>query len=101
MEKFERPTERAVLAERAWSERSYKKAWREGWTLEIDAGGALGIARYDLNSPLKFDTDRAALVHVATRALAGSRLHVLALYLDGRKPGELVDVPIGLLRGRG
>lgn len=54
------------------------------------------LAARGVTEPL-FAGDSATVEHCVARAAAGSRLHQLALYLDGRPPDLMVWVPAGLM----
>ena len=62
----------------------YREQWqREGWDVFVrDSGGIMEIERDDRSE--NFDTDEDALRHVILKASMGSKLHLLALWLDGR-----------------
>jgi len=79
----------------AWSVLCSRAARREGWGL-LDCEGSLRIERYDA-APGLFTRDDQVVAFCQRKALRGSRLHLLALYLEGRRAGAAVDVVTPLI----
>lgn len=71
----------AMPPDRAWMPYS-KKAAAEGWNMFSHDNGLFQLQRVDEAGILQGDTE--ALAYVVKKALAGSKMHLLALYLDGR-----------------
>jgi hypothetical protein len=76
-----------------WHKYGRPLAIKEGWDLFTRSDRRLGIERIDDPTEFKeleghtdclFESDDAASKHVIQRAGEGSKLHLLALYLDGR-----------------
>ena len=84
---------------RQWIRRFAAQANREGWDL-FDADGMMQIQ--SLDCPEKGQAhlkggDGQAYELVAKKALKGSQMHILALYIDGRDGVREIDVPKILL----
>lgn len=74
-----------------WMKHCDAQSKKEGWAL-FNADGILQIQAID--DPEEGETilagrDAEAYELCSTRALAGSQLHALALYLDGKESGEI------------
>jgi hypothetical protein len=82
----------------------------EGWNL-WDCDGQVEICINDeqgshlstdaevteyLKTHIQLDNDQQALNLIVEKAAAGSKMHLLALYLDGRQSNETVDIPLSL-----
>ena len=64
----------------------YRREWEsEGWNVFTRSDGFMEIERDD--EAQKFNNDEEVLRYVVAKAAAGSRSHLLALWLDGR-PAE-------------
>jgi hypothetical protein len=84
-----------------WEYESQARA--EGWILTNDSLDCTTISRIDnpteaeprldYDEP-KFRDDSAAQTFVIRRALAGSKLHLLAVYLTGFSVGQPLDMPV-------
>lgn len=81
-----------------WTKQHDKRAKSEGWTI-FDADGTLQIQRID--EPEDGDAtlviDAQAYQLCTKMALQGSKMHLLALYLDGRINDEEMCVPKAML----
>lgn len=78
-----------------WSAKMSRAARREGWDL-FNHEGEVRIERFDEN-PHGFTRDDQVVSHCIRRSLQGSRLHLLALYLEGRPSKGTVDIVTPLL----
>lgn len=68
-----------------WRTVAGPQANKEGWDI-FDTDGVLQIQRIDdpEDDCVQLDGDVAAYRHCVEQAMRGSKLHILALYLDGR-----------------
>jgi hypothetical protein len=74
-----------------WSRKFDRIAKSEGWAM-FDADGLWQIQAIDEpegDNPLLSGGDAEAYDLVARKAAAGSRMHILALFLEGRRESEI------------
>lgn len=76
-----------------WTPACSERANEEGWNL-FETDGAVCIQKSDEAG--RFTCDQSTLNTVLGQAAAGSKLHMLAVYLDGRCVDEPVDIPLFL-----
>lgn len=84
---FGSPTPAVYTLPAGWLGRFNELSWQEGWTLSGRDDGCWEIQKLDEpdEGVREFTSDSEALAFVTEKALAGSALHMLALFLDGRK----------------
>jgi hypothetical protein len=86
-EVFGPPTPDAHKLPDGWFAEFNRLSWCEGWLLGGHDDGNWAIQKLDEpdEGVREFGSDCEALAFVTAKALAGSALHMLALFLDGRK----------------
>lgn len=93
-----------------WHKHGRPHAIKEGWDLFTRDDNRLDIERIDApcefreldgNDEPRFEGDDEAVKHIIKRAGEGSKLHLLALYLDGRCHTDKVWVHASLIEGSG
>ena len=95
-----------MIATDIWHKYGRPHAIKEGWDLFTRDDNRLDIERIDSpcefreldgNDEPRFEGDDEAVKHIIQRAGAGSKLHLLALYLDGRCHTDKVWVHASLI----
>ena len=72
----------------AWYDKYDGAAKKQGWSLYC-AGGEITIMRIDLNEGnVQLNSDNEAMEIVFRNALAGDKMSILALFLDGKDTDE-------------
>ena len=84
-----------------WPADCEEQSQQEGWLLTNDGRGLVTVSRIDVpadhpqlgDDEPKFASDSAAYAFVVQRAIAGSRLHLLALVLCHHPVDEAMELP--------
>ena len=91
----QRRRQRYMTPYKAWKPEYDSRAAGEGWGMFDCSDGFFQLQADDNHTT--FHGDAEAVAFVVRKALAGSKLHLLALYLDGRHTNAFVDLHKALL----